>query len=75
MKKFLTLIIALAFAGVMFAQEPAKTETKTTEPVKTEAKATTPAKAKKVKKAKKTKKVVKEEKKAEVKVAPTTETK
>ena len=72
MKKILTLILALAFAGVMFAQEPAKTETKPAEPVKTEAKTTTPAKAKKVKKVKKAKKVVKEEKKAEVKTAPAT---
>ncbi|HTY07834.1 MAG TPA: hypothetical protein VMF29_01590 [Candidatus Edwardsbacteria bacterium] len=75
MKKFLTLIIALAFAGVAFAQAPAKTETKPAEPTKTEAPKTAKKDVKKAKKTKKTKKVVKEEKKDETKAAPAPATK
>jgi hypothetical protein len=72
MKKFLTLIIALAFTGVMFAQEPAKVEAKTAAPVKTEATKDAKAEKKVVKKTRKHHKVVKEAKTQASTTAPVT---
>jgi hypothetical protein len=69
MKKFLTLIIALAFAGVAFAQAPVKTETRTAAPVKTEA---VKVEKKTVKKTRKHHKAVKEVKTPASTTAPVT---
>jgi hypothetical protein len=75
MKKFWTLIIALAFAGLVYAQTPAPAAAPATASTKTEASKTEKKPAKKAKRIKKTKKAAKEVKKDEVKAEPTPATK
>jgi hypothetical protein len=75
MKKFWTLIIALAFAGLVYAQTPAPAVAPVTAPAKTEAPKTEKKPAKKAKKVKRAKKAAKEVKKDEVKAEPTPATK
>ncbi len=72
MKKFLTLIIALAFTGVAFAQAPAMTETKSAAPVKTETAKDVKVEKKAVKKTRKHHKAAKETKTQASTTAPVT---